>query len=183
MVFGISLLSTCLQLEWNGKLQSLHKWSATYHHKVEFFRLEEDIFIYIYRTLRSRVQSSFSGKENWYKYMYQSADLFELKKNLIHTDIYTLHAAWPLWFVSWSNLGGGWIYNGYRSAIHCMNSYFIFQNKENNLICIHPLNTEGNLVPMFFLMNNLISSKYYDTALHTSHHEFQFILQEPMSWV
>lgn len=78
---------------------------------------------------------------------------------------------------------GGWIYNGYRSAIHCMNSYFIFQNKENNLICIHPLNAEGNLVPMFFLMNNLISSKFYDTALHTSHHEFQFILQEPMSWV
>lgn len=79
--------------------------------------------------------------------------------------------------------GGGWIYNGYRSAIHCMNSYFIFQNKENNLICIHPLKVEGNLVPMFFLMNNLISSKYYDTALYTSHHEFQFILQEPMSWV
>lgn len=78
---------------------------------------------------------------------------------------------------------GGWIYNGYRSAIHCMNSYFIFQNKENNLICIHPLKAEGNLVPMFFLMNNLISSKYYDTALYTSHHEFQFILQEPMSWV
>lgn len=140
--------------------------------------------IYIGPCDQECMQSSFSGKENWYKYMYQSADLFESNKNLKHTDIYTLHAAWPLWFVSWSNLGGGgWIYNGYRSAIHCMNSYFIFQNKENNLICIHPLNAEGNLVPMFFLMNNLISSKYYDTALHTSHHEFQFILQEPMSWV